>query len=264
MHATPRLFARLLPLLAAALAAQTPALAQGSIGFDDEVFLRVNQIRRSAGLRLLARNRALDLAAQVHAEDMARYNFMSHFGSNGSSPAARIRAAGYPWINWAENVAVGYATPAAVMNGWMNSPGHRRNILNANLREIGIGFVRAPGTGWRTFWCQDFGTRRGGTISAVENTPEPDFATGESPTILDSSPDAGPSGTVVVIVGRGFGSGQGACLVLYGVQGTARIESWTDTRIVVVIENAQPGPGSIRVCTSDGQTSNPTLFTVKG
>ena len=51
--------------------------------------------------------------------------------------------ASYPWTNWAENVAVGYSSPDAVMNAWMNSPGHRRNILSASVREIGIGFAQA-------------------------------------------------------------------------------------------------------------------------
>lgn len=265
MHAQRHLFARLLPALAVVLL-QAPAAAQGGVGYDDEVFLRVNQVRQSAGLHPLARNRALDLAAQVHAEDMARNNFMSHRGSNGSSPAARIRAAGYPWITWAENVAVGYATPAAVMNAWMNSPGHRRNLLSASVREIGIGVVRGSGTRWGTFWCQTFGTRRGpvSTPSTDSNPFDTDTTGGEAPWITDSSPTEGPSGTLVVITGSGFGNGEGGCLILYGIAGSAAIESWTDTRIVVRIYNATPGPGTLRVCNGSGQMSNPTLFSVKG
>jgi len=263
MHAQRHPLVRLLPALAAVLTT-LPAAAQGAAAFDDEVFLRVNQIRQSAGLYPLARNRALDLAAQVHAQDMARHNFMSHSGSDGSSPAARIRAAGYPWITWAENVAVGYATPAAVMNAWMNSPGHRRNILNPNVREIGIGVAQSPGTRWGIFWCQDFGNRNGAVTPPETDTPESDLGGSESPFITETSPTEGPSGTVVVIEGAGFGDGQGSCVILYGITGTAQIESWTDTRIVVRITNAALGTGSIRVCNGSGQISNPAPFKVKG
>jgi uncharacterized protein YkwD len=263
MHAQRHLLARLLPVVAAVLLLRS-ATAQGTGGYDDEVFLRVNQIRQSAGLQLLARNRALDLAAQFHAEDMARNNFMSHSGSNGSNPAARIRAAGYPWINWGENVAVGYSSPSAVMNAWMNSPGHRANILNPNVREIGIGIAQAPGTRWGFFWCQDFGTRSGAVTAPAYDTPEGDDTGGDTPFITDSTPDEGPSGTIVVISGTGFGNGEGGCLLLQGITGSAQIESWTDTRIVVRIFNAQPGSGSIRVCNGNGQTSNPTPFGVQG
>jgi hypothetical protein len=247
-----------LPTLLLTLLLPRPAAAQAGIGPDDEVVLRCNQIRESAGLAPLARNRTLDLAAQLHAEDMAQGNFMSHYGSNGSNPAVRIRAAGYPWITWAENVAVGYPTAAAVVNAWMNSPGHRHNILNPNVREIGIGLAQMPGTQWRTFWVQDFGTRRGAVTAPSPVSEE----TGSTPVIEESSPAAGPSGTLVIIEGHGFGSGEGACLVLYGVTGTAEIESWTDTRIVVRLYNATLGPGTIRVCNSSGQTSNPAIFQV--
>lgn len=264
MHACSRLIARAFPALLAAFLIHAPAVAQGASNYDEQVLISVNQIREAAGLRPLARNRTLDLAAQLHAEDMARNNFMSHNGSNGSNPAARMRAAGYPWITWAENVAVGWATPAVVMNAWMNSPGHRRNILSANVREIGIGFAQTPGAGWRTFWCQDFGDRSGAVTTPAAETPVEDSPAGEAPVITDTTPESGASGTVVVISGAGFGSGQNACLVLYGVTGSAQIESWSDTRIVVRIFNAQPGPGTIRICTGNGQMSNPTLFSVKG
>jgi uncharacterized protein YkwD len=262
MHAQRHPLVRLLTALAAAALTGVPAAAQSGAGFHDEVFLRVNQVRQSAGLRPLARNRALELAAQRHAEDMARNNFMSHRGSNGSSPAARIRAAGYPWITWAENVAVGYPTPAAVMNAWLNSPGHRRNILSPNMQEIGIGFAQAAGSRWGAFWCQDFGTRSGAVNTSDTGAFEPDGHEG-SPFITDSSPTEGPSGTVVVIQGSGFGDGQGGCVILHGITGTAQIESWTNTRIVVRITNASYGTGSIRVCNGSGQVSNPTAFKVR-
>jgi uncharacterized protein YkwD len=80
---------------------------------------------------------------------------MSHTGSDGSSPGDRITRAGYTWSAYGENVAYGYATPEQVMNGWMNSPGHRANILNCSFKEIGVGLAQ-PGS----YWTQDFGTAR--------------------------------------------------------------------------------------------------------
>jgi Cysteine-rich secretory protein family len=151
----------LLPtLLALPWLGNGPAAGQGLGSFDDEVLVRVNQFRQSYGLAPLARNAALDLSAQAHSEDMARHHVMSHYGSDGSNPAARISAAGYAWQTWGENVAYGWPTPAAVMNAWINSPGHRANLLNRNFREIGIGVAYAPGTG-SLYWTQDFGARAG-------------------------------------------------------------------------------------------------------
>jgi hypothetical protein len=201
---------------------------------------------------------------------MARHNRMSHYGSDGSNPAVRIRAAGYVWRTWGENVAYGYTTPATVMNGWINSPGHRANLLNPNFREIGIGIASSPTSG-RLYWSQEFGARSGGSQPAAESDPfapgggdetsTPDETDSSSaPRIGTLSPDAGPSGTRVVISGSGFGDGSGACLLLFGVTGSAQIESWTDTQIVVRLYNAVLGQGTIRVCTGDGQTSNGGMF----
>jgi hypothetical protein len=269
----------LLPtLLALPWLGMGPAAGQDLERFDAEVVVRVNQFRGSYGLAPLGRNGALDLAAQAHAEDMARRNVMSHYGSDGSNPAARIRAAGYVWQTWGENVAYGYTTPAAVMDGWINSPGHRANLLGRNFREIGIGVAYSPTTR-RLYWSQEFGARSGGTRPATSDPPAPSNTNGTStPDVTDGtptpeetdggsaprigtlSPDAGPAGTRVVITGRGFGNGDGACLLLFGVSGSAEIESWTDTQIVVRLYNAVLGQGTIRICNGDGQTSNGAMF----
>lgn len=86
---------------------------------------------------------------------MASHSNMSHTGSDGSDPGARITRAGYTWSTYGENVAYGYSTPEKVMEGWMNSQGHRENILNCSFKEIGIGLAQ-PGN----YWTQDFGTAR--------------------------------------------------------------------------------------------------------
>lgn len=109
--------------------------------FATQVLALVNQERAAAGLGAVTLNAQLNQAAQGHSFDMGCKFFLSHTGSDGSDPGARIDATGYFWLTWGENVAAGYSTPAAVMNGWMNSPGHRANILNGSFTEMGIGYV---------------------------------------------------------------------------------------------------------------------------
>ncbi|MCM1966504.1 CAP domain-containing protein [Streptomyces sp. G1] len=120
-----------------------------------EVLALVNQERAAVGCPVLTVNEKLAKAAQDHSEDMAAHSNMSHTGSDGSDPGQRITRAGYQWRTYAENVAYGYPTAAQVMEGWMNSPGHKRNILDCDLEEIGIGLAQ-PGQ----YWTQDFGTSR--------------------------------------------------------------------------------------------------------
>ncbi|MFJ6484978.1 CAP domain-containing protein [Streptomyces sp. NPDC091682] len=120
-----------------------------------QVLALVNQERAAAGCQAVSLNAKLTKAAQDHSADMAAHSNMSHTGSDGSDPGARITRAGYTWSTYGENVAYGYSTPAKVMEGWMNSQGHRENILNCSFKEIGIGLAQ-PGY----YWTQDFGTAR--------------------------------------------------------------------------------------------------------
>ena len=100
-------------------------------------------------------NAKLRCAARKHSKDMKVNNFFSHTGSNGSTPWARIKAAGYVYTNAAENIAAGQATAAAVVTAWMNSTGHCNNIMNGVLREVGVGYY--PGGTYGHYWTQDFG-----------------------------------------------------------------------------------------------------------
>lgn len=119
------------------------------------VFDLVNAERARAGLAPFIADARLDLAAQRHSEDQAAHGTMSHTGSDGSDMGQRIERAGFPWRRAAENVAYGYRTPADVVAGWMNSAGHRTNILSANT-HLGVGLAySADGT---PYWTQDFAT----------------------------------------------------------------------------------------------------------
>ncbi|MFI7243130.1 CAP domain-containing protein [Streptomyces qinglanensis] len=127
----------------------------GSSGLQDQIVALVNKERAKAGCKRLTVNAKLTKAAQAHSEDMAAHKNMSHTGSDGSSPGDRVERAGYSWSTYGENVAYGYSSPESVMEGWMNSSGHRANILNCDFEEIGVGHAQ-PGH----YWTQDFGTAR--------------------------------------------------------------------------------------------------------
>lgn len=134
----------------------------------DNLLARVNEAR-SQGRRCggtyyppappLRLNHRLTRAANQHAGDMARRNYFSHNGKNDSSPSSRARAAGYPGMA-GENIAAGYPSPGPVMAGWLSSPGHCANIMSRQYRDLGVGYARADGSRYRTYWVQDFGVRR--------------------------------------------------------------------------------------------------------
>ncbi|MFF4216676.1 sigma-70 family RNA polymerase sigma factor [Streptomyces nondiastaticus] len=126
----------------------------GSLG--QQVTALVNAERAKAGCSPLTENSTLDRAAQGHSDDMAARGFFNHTNPDGKGPGDRITAAGYSWSTYGENIAYGQQTPASVMDSWMNSDGHRKNILNCSFKEIGVGVNQAPG-GPR--WTQVFGAR---------------------------------------------------------------------------------------------------------
>ncbi|MGW5851070.1 CAP domain-containing protein [Streptomyces sp. NPDC055254] len=136
-------------------APEAPEGTPAPSGAQAEVLALVNKERAAAGCSALTVNAKLTKAAQDHSADMAAHSNMSHTGSDGSDPGGRITRAGYVWRTYGENVAYGYSTPAKVMEGWMNSPGHKRNILDCSYKEIGIGLAQ-PGH----YWTQNFGAAR--------------------------------------------------------------------------------------------------------
>jgi uncharacterized protein YkwD len=116
----------------------------------------VNQERAKAGCGALAEDPQLEKAAQDHSDDMAARNFFDHTNPDGADPGQRITAAGYKWSTYGENIAQGQQTAQAVMESWMNSPGHRANILNCSFKDIGVGIHKGSGGPW---WTQDFGAK---------------------------------------------------------------------------------------------------------
>jgi len=98
-------------------------------------------------------NDQLAKAADNHSADMNLKSYFSHTGSDGSDPGARITATGYSWQAYGENIALGYANEQAVMDGWLKSEGHCKNIMSANCVEMG-----AAREG--DYWTQDFGKKQ--------------------------------------------------------------------------------------------------------
>lgn len=136
--------------------------------YDSQLLELTNAERRKAGLPPLRLSPQLGQAAQSHAEDMVRNNYFNHTGANGSQPSDRARAAGYSGSYIGENIAAGKANPADTIRQWMNSPGHRANILRREYTEIGFGYVNASSTQYRHFWVQVFGTPSGGSSSGSQ------------------------------------------------------------------------------------------------
>lgn len=124
---------------------------------EQEVLRLVNQARQENGLTPL--NWAEDLAAvaRAHSRDMIDRSFFSHTNPDGLSPFDRLKNSGIRYTAAAENIAYGQKTAQAVMDGWMNSSGHRANILNKNVKEIGIGAVK--NNNGTIYWTQVFVAR---------------------------------------------------------------------------------------------------------
>ncbi|MGA6994097.1 MAG: CAP domain-containing protein [Candidatus Deferrimicrobiaceae bacterium] len=104
----------------------------------------------------------LAMAAYLHSEDMAINESLTHTGSDGSTPGERIDREGYDWWTYGENIAVGYPTVSAVMQGWLDSEGHCSNIMNSAFAEIGAAFAEGQyqGNPSALYWTFDLATHR--------------------------------------------------------------------------------------------------------
>jgi uncharacterized YkwD family protein len=122
-----------------------------NLSFEQQVVALVNEQRAANGLAPLTLSQSLSDVARAKSQDMHDNNYFSHTSPTYGSPFDMLSAFGISYRTAGENIAMGYSTPEAVMNGWMNSAGHRANILNANYTQIGVGYV-ADGN----YWTQEF------------------------------------------------------------------------------------------------------------
>lgn len=118
----------------------------------------INEYRRQNGLKPLKLNAKLSAAAKAHSRDLAKWDRISHYGSDGSNPWDRVKRTGYKPRLAAENVGTGQVTFAEVMRGWKESDGHNKNLLLADAREAGLALVYEPGTEFKSFWTLVLGT----------------------------------------------------------------------------------------------------------
>ena len=123
-------------------------------GYGAQVVSLVNEERTAQGLSNLARDAQLTRLAQLKAEDMAANKYFSHTSPTYGTAFDMMKNYGVSYITAGENIAMGQKTPEAVMEGWMNSPGHRANILNSAYTGIGVGY--AESSEGATYWVQIF------------------------------------------------------------------------------------------------------------
>ncbi len=145
----------------------TPPAATPGAALEDEVLALVNQARARGAtcdgaampaVPALTMNAQLRAAARGHSADMAAQDYFSHVGLDGRTFGQRIEASGFSGgFPRAENIAAGRGTAAGVMEQWMSSGGHCRNIMGAGFRTLGVGYATDAGSTYRHYWTQTFG-----------------------------------------------------------------------------------------------------------
>jgi uncharacterized protein YkwD len=136
-------------------------MESNTTNFEQQVIDLTNAERVKNGLQPLQPNAELNYTADNYAEEMAENGFFSHTGLDGSKPWDRAKEVGYEAQLMGENIGRGQRSPEQVVQGWMNSPGHRANILNEKYTEIGTGFHQ-------NYWVQNFGS---GDLNPATNIP---------------------------------------------------------------------------------------------
>jgi len=130
---------------------QIPQQNSSVLAYESEVIRLINEIRQENGLKPLTANWELSRVARYKSQDMKDKGYFSHTSPTYGSPFQMIKAFGLSYRTAGENIAMGYRTPQAVVDGWMNSSGHRANILNAAYTQIGVGYVEQG-----RYWTQLF------------------------------------------------------------------------------------------------------------
>ncbi|WP_225430044.1 CAP domain-containing protein [Deinococcus detaillensis] len=155
------------PVTVNAVGAPTPTPPPTTSAYAQRVLQLTNAARstaRTCGSVSLPAVPALSISAQLtasaqgHASDMAALNYFSHTSQDGRTFDQRVSNASYLWSSVGENIAAGQPTPEAVVSGWLASPGHCTNLMNARFTQIGVGY--AQGGSYGSYWVQDFGRPR--------------------------------------------------------------------------------------------------------
>jgi hypothetical protein len=175
--------------------------------FESEVIELVNVEREARNLHPLGYSEELTVAARRHSQDMGDQNYFDHTSLDGRKFSERIADAGYDYQTCGENIAAGYAIPAAVVDGWMQSEGHRANILDPGYCDIGVGYATVDGSQYTQYWTQDFGRRDG-----VTECPET-VAVSPAAEIPVTAPPATEIPATGGAIDGGSGGGGGGCFI---------------------------------------------------
>lgn len=231
--------------LTTALVVMAPDTATAAGGQAGEVFAQTNAKRADAGLPALVSDPALDAAAAEWARHLAASCTFTHSSSTWRS--SRVAASG--WVATGENIAAGQADATAVVTSWMNSTGHKANILDRRYTGLGVGY--ATGSCYRTYWVQIFGI----------GTPRPSFPAGVGDLTADRATDLlarTSTGDLLLYTGTGTGSFRASGTVVPGwgdrpftslgdfsgdgIPDIARVES--DGRLMMLRGDARGGFGT--------------------
>ena len=128
-----------------------PTESQSVTSFEQKVVQLVNDVRKKNGLKALTEDWQLSRVARYKSQDMRDLGYFSHTSPTYGSPFEMMKSFGIKYRTAGENIAKGYQTPEAVVNAWMNSPGHKANILNSSYTHIGVGYVASG-----NYWTQMF------------------------------------------------------------------------------------------------------------
>ena len=128
--------------------------SSSNLTYEQKVVELVNVERQKAGLPALKMDSAISNLARAKSKDMAVNNYFAHQSPTYGSAGDMLRQYGISWHAWGENIAAGQSTPEIVVNAWMNSSGHRANILSSNFSKIGVGYV--TNSSGRPYWTQIF------------------------------------------------------------------------------------------------------------
>jgi uncharacterized protein YkwD len=118
----------------------------------------INAYRKEKGLKPVKLNTELSNAAKGHSKDLAKWDRISHYGSDGSNPWDRVKRSGFNARLAAENVGTGQVNIDEVFKGWQESPGHNKNLLLPDAEYMGIALVQEPKSEFKTFWTLVLGT----------------------------------------------------------------------------------------------------------
>lgn len=152
---------------------------------DAQALLRLhNNYRQQQGSQALCLNQKLLTAAQNFCQYMASTGDFNHVSANGSTPQSRLEAVGYNYYTYGENIAYGQQSADSVMNAWINSPGHERNIVNPNFKEAG--FAKC-GSAQRPYWVAIFGASKN-TACIANNNSQPTTNNNSQPTNTNPAP----------------------------------------------------------------------------